>query len=215
MSLRRAVLFALAVVSLVGCVDRRSDRRESVAPPASVEAAVDEQQPTGIDETTARSEAPHSTGTNAPQGEAIPSGPGGPDAAGTPISAPAPSPAPAPPTTIDEYDPALVDWCASIQSRIDSAPEFGPGLTLEATQFGLEVLNAAKVGAPAQVLAALDDLIAGLEAVKAGYERGEIPDAQIGLVRWGLVNLGPERIQSLRTSFDFVFAFVNRSCLDA
>lgn len=86
--------------------------------------------------------------------------------------------------------------------------------TVESALVTLEHFRAIRVTAPPELHAPLDDLISALELLKQGLENGEITDPKGSLVRWALTTLGPERIAGLRASFDTIFGFVARSCLD-
>ncbi len=205
----------LVALLLVGCVERKSDRRDA-ARPAPVEQQPDAvEEPAGEEPTvsdtvvgTVPSANPVATETTAEPPR------------GAPVSAPAqgaappPVSAPAPPTTIDDYNPELVDWCADVDQRMGEVQDLTE-FSVESALITLDHLRAIRSTAPPEIHAALDDLISALELLQQGLERGEITDPKASLVRWALLNLGPERIASLRTSFDYIFSFVNRNCLDA
>lgn len=213
MPVRRVLLFAVVALALVGCVDRKSDRSET-GTPAPVEAAHEEQpveraepSDTVIGTIVPSATATEVTSADFPSVNLPESTPGRQATPPPPIN-------PAPPTTVDEYNPELVDWCADVDRRMGDVQSL-TDFTVESALLTLEHFRAIRATALPELHAPLDDLISALELLTQGLENGEITDPKGSLVRWALTTLGPERIASLRASFDTVFGFVTRSCLDA
>jgi hypothetical protein len=211
MPARRAVLVTVVALVVVGCVDRKSDRREAVTPATVYVAPEEPAERAGSSDTVIGTVVERATGTKVTRVDSPP-----------PVSRPEPKPGrkatppppniSAPPTTVDEYNPELVDWCADLNRRVGDLRNL-TGFTVESVPVALEQFRAIRATAPPEIHASLDDWISVLELLKQAVEKGEVTDSKDAIARWALTTLGQERVASLRVSSETIVTFVSRSCL--